>query len=92
MNLKTTALKSNLKDSPRTTLPENTKSVDLQSTSLKPKGFQTEPTSVKYGANTPNGELQTTSLKLKLSNTPSLGYESANTPMSNRAVDSKKNF
>ena len=92
MELKTTALKSNLKDSPRTMLPENTKSVDLQTTALKPKGFSTEPTSVKYGANTPNGMLQTSSDKIKVSNTPTLGYESANTPMSNRAVDSKKNF
>ena len=92
MDLQSKSQKAPLKDSPRNVLPENNDSMSLQTSSLRPKGFSTEPTSVKYGANTPNGMLQTSSDKIKLSNTPALGYESANTPMSNRAVDSKKNF
>jgi len=38
MDLKTTALKSNLKDSPRNVLPDNHTAMALQTTSLKPKG------------------------------------------------------
>lgn len=92
MDLQSKAQKQSLRDSPRTALPENTKGIDLQCSALKPKGFQAEPSTVRYGANTKSGEFQISGDKIKLSDKPTLGYESANTPMSNRAVDSKKSF
>ena len=91
MNLKTTALKEPLSNGPGNVLPENHAKPQLKTTALK-SPLDTAPTQVTYGANTPNGKIQTSSFKPALNMKPQKGYESANTPMSNRAVDQSKGY
>jgi len=80
-----------LKTEPRNVLPENNKSPNLQSGSSTVP-LKKEANAIKYGANTPNGTMQLTGTALDLSSKPMLGWQSYTTPMSQRAVDSKKNF
>lgn len=91
MNLKSIGQREPLKNEPRTTLPENTKSPNLQAIGEKIK-LQTSPSTVKYGANTPNGQLKTAALEIPLKDKPMLGYQSTPTAMSQRAEDSKKGY
>lgn len=92
MNLQSPSQKAPRKDTPHNSAMENKDSVNLQTSSLRPKGFQTDATQVRYGANTPNGEFQVSGDKIKLSQKPTLGYESANTQMSDRAIESKRGY
>ena len=89
MDLKTTALKQNLQNGPGNVLPNNNKAPQLQAIGTK-QPLDKTPSSVKYGANTPQGKISASGDMIKLNKTPQLGYQSANTPMSNRAVESKK--
>jgi hypothetical protein len=89
MNFKSTSDKPKLSTGPKSMLPENHAKPQMQATSQKAP-LQTSPSDVKYGANTPNGKFQTVADKIKLNMTPQKGYESANTPMSNRAEDASK--
>jgi hypothetical protein len=91
MNLKTTASQSPLKNEPKNVLPENHQKPQMQASGDKAP-LQTTPSNVKYGANTPNGKLQLIGDKISMGQSPVLGYQSANTPMSDRAVDSKKGY
>jgi hypothetical protein len=91
MNLKTTASQSPLKNEPKNVLPENHQKPQMQASGDKVQ-LQTAPSNVKYGANTPNGKLQLIGDKISMGQSPVLGYQSANTPMSDRAVDSKKGY
>lgn len=86
-----TGTKQALKTEPRNVLPDNHKSPNLQTSSTKAP-LKTEANTIKYGAGTPNGEMQITGTQVKLSDKPSLGWQSYTTPMSQRAIDSKKNF
>lgn len=85
----TVAQKESLSTEPRNVLPGNTAKPNTQKigTSIP---LQMSPTAVKMGSGTSNGEFQMVGTPLKLNKTPQVGYESANLPMSNRAVDGKK--
>ena len=91
MNLKTTALQSSLKNEPRNVLPENHQKPQMEAIGTKVP-LQGAPSNVKFGADTPNGKHQIIGTKIAMSDKPVLGYQSANTPMSERAIDSKKGF
>ena len=92
MQLQTVASKQNLKTgSGQDMAQDGGKSPNLQTAALKPK-IQTSPTVVKYGSSTPDGERQLVGDSIAFSQTPKLGYQSANTPMSDRAVANKKGF
>ena len=80
-----------LKDSPRNVLPEFNKKPDAQLSGTQIK-LQQDASSVKYGAGTKNGEMQLNGTKIPLSDKPFLGYQSYSTPMSERAIRSKKDF
>lgn len=80
-----------LKNEPRNVLPESP---------VKPKAqmigtaipLQTTPSGEKYGSGTRSGKFQVIGEQIKMSDAPILGYQSANTPMSERTVSSKKSF
>lgn len=93
MKYQTTSMKPvPMKTEPRNVLPDNHKPFNLQTTSNPVLNLQTAPSTVKYGAGTPHGTFQSSGDKVKLGTKPMLGYQSADTPMSNRAVESKKSF
>lgn len=93
MKYQTTSMKPvPMKTDPRNVLPDNHKPFSLQTTSNPVLKLATTPNGVKYGASTPNGTFQTSGDKIKIGTKPMLGYQSANTPMSDRAIESKKNF
>ena len=93
MKYQTTSMKPvSMKTEPRNVLPDNHKPFNLQTTSSPVLKLQTETSSVKYGAGTPHGTFQTSGDKIKIGTKPILGYQSADTPMSERAVESKKSF
>jgi hypothetical protein len=80
-----------LKTEPRNVLPDSKKSINLQSASTQAP-LKMDTNGIKYGAGTPNGTMQIVGTQAKLSDTPTLGYQSYTTPMSQRAIDSKKSF
>ncbi len=70
MNLKSTGQKEPLqKGSPLNVLPENHSKPDLQAIGDKAP-LKMEPSTVKYGANTPHGTMQLIGDSQKLSKTP----------------------
>lgn len=91
MNLKTIGQKEPLKQEPRNVLPDNHTNPNLQAIGDKIK-LQTSPSTVKYGANTPDGQRQIIGDKIPLKDKPMPGYQSAPTAMSQRAEDSKKGY
>lgn len=80
-----------LKSEPRNVLPENHGKPQAQTIGTTVP-LQTAPANVKYGAGVKSGQFQVIGEKIQMSDAPVLGYQSANTPMSQRAVDSKKGF
>lgn len=80
-----------VKSEPRNVLPENHGKPQAQTIGTT-MPLQTVASNVKYGAGTRSGQFQVIGEQIKMSDAPVLGYQSANTPMSNRAVDSKKGF
>jgi len=80
-----------VKNEPRNVLPENHGKPQAQTIGTT-MPLQTEASSVKYGAGTHSGKFQVIGDKISMSDAPVLGYQSANTPMSQRAIDSKKAF
>ncbi len=54
--------------------------------------LQTTPSNEKYGAGVRSGKFQVIGDQIKMSDAPILGYQSANTPMSQRSISSKKFF
>lgn len=91
MNLKSTASKESLSKGPGSMLPENHGKPQAQSIGTKVP-LNTAPADAKYGSGTPNGKMQVIGDAIKLNKTPQKGYDSANTPMSNRAVDQSKGY
>lgn len=88
--LTTIGSKSPLKTEPRTMLPESPKAPTIQTIGTK-SPLKESPGPV-YGSGTPDGERQIVGTQIKLNDIPRLGWQSIDTPMSNRAVDSKKNY
>lgn len=80
-----------LKNEPRNVLPEYHAKPQSQTIGTTVP-LQTSPSNLKYGAGTRSGQFQIIGDKVAMSDTPVLGYQSANTPMSQRAIDSKKSF
>lgn len=80
-----------LKGEPRNVLPENHGKPQAQTIGTTVP-LQTETAGVKYGAGVRSGQFQVIGEQIKMSDAPVLGYQSANTPMSQRAIDSKKAF
>ncbi len=80
-----------VKSEPRNVLPENHGKPQAQTIGTTVP-LQTTPSNVKYGAGAHSGKFQVIGDQIKMSDAPVLGYQSANTPMSERAVDSKKGF
>jgi len=81
-----------LKSDPRNILHDPGKSFNPQSTSTKVP-LQSEPSTVKYGAGTPDGIRQMNSAEtVKLNQKPMSGWQSYDTPMSDRTITQKKNF
>lgn len=80
-----------VKSEPRNVLPENHGKPQAQTIGTTVP-LQTSPSNLKYGAGTRSGQFQVIGEQIKMSDAPVLGYQSANTPMSQRAVDSKKGF
>lgn len=80
-----------VKTEPRNVLPENhgKPQAEMIGTHVP---LQVETSNIKYGAGTKSGKFQVIGAQIKMSDAPVLGYQSANTPMSERAVDSKKGF
>ena len=89
--IQTVASKQSLKSEPRNVLPDFDKSPNLQTGSTKAP-LKKEANTIKYGAGTPNGTMQITGTQVDLGSKPMLGWQSYTTPMSQRAIDSKKNF
>ena len=81
-----------MKLEPRNVLPDNHKPFNLETSSDPVIKMQTSPSTVKYGAGTPQGVFQSSGDKVQLGTKPMLGYQSYETPMSNRAIESKKSF
>lgn len=80
-----------LKTEPRNVLPEGPKKPQAQAIGTT-MPMQTSPTMAKFGAGVSSGKFQIIGDQIKMSDAPVLGYQSANTPMSERAIASKKNF
>ena len=80
-----------LKSEPRNVLPDYNKKPDAQLVGTQVK-LQQDASSVKYGSGTKSGEMQIVGSKIPLSDKPYLGYQSYSTPMSERAIRSKKDF
>lgn len=80
-----------LKKEPRTATPNRGEKPQVEAVGTK-LPLSMEPTNVKYGARASSGEFQTVGTKMKTSEKPTLGWQSYDTPMSKRAVDSKKNY
>lgn len=80
-----------VKTEPRNVLPEGNVKPQAQAigTSIP---LQTAPSSEKYGAGVRGGKFQVIGEQIKMSDAPVLGYQSANTPMSERVISSKKGF
>lgn len=81
-----------LKTEPRNVLPDNHKAFNLQTSSTPVLKLQTEPSTVKYGAGTPQGTFQTSADTVKLNKTPMSGWQSWDTPVSDRTIAQKKNY
>lgn len=93
MKYQTTSMKPvPMKMEPKNVLPDNHKPFNLQTTSTPVIKVQTATSTVKYGAGTPHGTFQSSGDKVTIGTKPMLGFQSADTPMSNRAVESKKSF
>lgn len=80
-----------VKSEPRNVLPENHVKPQAQTIGTTVP-LQTAPSSEKYGAGVRSGKFQVIGEQIKMSDAPVLGYQSANTPMSQRAIDSKKGY
>lgn len=80
-----------VKTEPRNVLPESHAKPQAQTIGTTVP-LQTTPDASKYGAGTKSGKFQVIGEQIKMSDAPVLGYQSANTPMSERAVASKKGF
>lgn len=90
-NLQTFATTQPLKDSPRNILPDPGKNYNVQMIGNQVK-LQSEPSTVKYGAGTPDGQRQMVGSQVTLNSKPMSGWQSYPTPPSERTVASKKNF
>ena len=80
-----------LKNEPRNILPDNHDRFNVQMIGDKVK-LQETPSTVKYGASTPNGELQMIGDAHKLSDKPFSGWQSYDTPVSDRTAEQKKGY
>ena len=82
---------SPLKSEPRNVLPDSGKGFNCQTVGTTVP-LQSEPSTVKYGANTPNGTFQSFGETVPLKHTPISGWQSYDTPMSERTGQSKKSY
>lgn len=91
MKLQMVGMKQALKTEPRNTLPDNhakpSGGAQMLGTTVK---LQSEASSVKYGAGTPDGTRQMVGEQVKMSSKPFSGWQSNDTPMSNRNGEQKK--
>jgi len=81
--------KVSLKDGPKTMLPDNRKMGSYEFVGDQVK-LQSQPSNVKYGASTPNGQMQMIGDKVTLQTKTYTGMNNASG--SDRAVEGKKSY